>query len=154
VRFGILRVHRILRKARVRVTTTDATGRLGPIRYSLRDTARTRSVLANPDPAFARTQRTSWGQFPPAAWVGFIAQATADESGSSIHCAFRDTGRYPPQSRSDSGGAHVGLIFLNSRSPGPDYRSSQCWPIGKHQERRGLSAHRPPDSEMPRCRER
>src|SRR5207302_6558473 len=57
---------------------------LGLIRYSLRDTPRTRSVLANPDPRFARTQRTSWGQFPPAAWVGFIAQATADASGSSI----------------------------------------------------------------------
>ena len=90
MRFGILRVHRILRRPRVRVTTIDPTGRPGLIRYSFRDTPRTRSVLANPDPRFARTQRTSWGQFPPAAWVGFIAQATADASGSSVHCAFRE----------------------------------------------------------------
>jgi hypothetical protein len=55
VRFGILRV---------RVTTIDPTGRPGPFRHSFRDTARTRSVLANPDPRFATTQRTSWLQFP------------------------------------------------------------------------------------------
>ena len=64
MRFGILRVHRILRRPRVRVTTIDPTGRPGLIRYSFRDTARTRSVLANPDPRFAITQRTSWLQFP------------------------------------------------------------------------------------------
>jgi hypothetical protein len=123
VRFGILRVHRILRRPRIRVTRIDPTGRLGLIRYSLRDTARTRSVLANPDPRFARTQRTSWGQFPPAAWVGFIAQATADASGSSIHCAFRGTGRYPPNpgatlvSRSWSSlkGLHPMNVFLFCR---------------------------------------
>ena len=154
MRFGILRVHRILRRPRVRVTTIDPTGRPGLIRYSFRDTARTRSVLANPDPRFATTQRTSLLQFPLLlGWVSLRRLLQMHQVAQSI--AHFGSWSISAQSRSDSGGAHVWLIFLNSRSPGPDYRSSQCWPIGKHQGRRGPRAHvRPPDSEMPRWRKR